>query len=136
MNWIVENWFLVVAFIACIGGIAGAIIYFTNLPTEEQKEKIRQWLIYACIEAERELQSGTGQLKLRKVWNKLCNISAFAPVVKFISFDTFSDWVTDALRKAKEMLINNKTLATYVYGDAADEEVKKLKLQLMESNNL
>lgn len=130
MNWIVENWFLVVAFVACIAGIAGAIIYYVGLPAEEQKKKIRQWLIYACIEAERELQSGTGQLKLRKVWNKLCNISAFASVVKSISFDTFSEWVTDALRKAKEMLINNKTLATYVYGDNANEEIEKLRRQL------
>lgn len=136
MNWIVENWFLVVAFLACIAGIVGAVIYYVGLPTEEQKEKIRQWLIYACIEAEKELQSGTGQLKLRKVWNKLCNISAFAPVVKAISFDTFSEWVTDALRKAKEMLINNKTLATYVYGDNANEEIEKLRRQLSDGSTI
>lgn len=136
MNWILENWFLIVAFVACIACIVGVVIYYVGLPTEEQKEKIRQWLIYACIEAEKELQSGTGQLKLRNVWNKLCNIPAFAPVLKSISFGIFSDWVTDALIKAKEMLINNKTLANYVYGDNANEEVQKLKKQLSEINNL
>lgn len=136
VNLVVENWFLVVALAVALGVSVWAVVRFAGLPTEKQKEKIRNWLIWACIEAEKELQSGTGQLKLRDVWNKLCKIPAFTPVVKSISFDTFSEWVTDALRKAKEMLVNNKVLANYVYGDKADEEVQKLKQQLMESNNL
>lgn len=133
MNWIIENWFLIVALVACAGVVVYAVIKFVGLPTETQKEKIREWLVWACIEAERELQSGTGQLKLRDVWNKFCTIPVFAAVAKFITFDTFSEYVKDALRKAKEMLINNKNLATYVYGDAADEEIEKLKKQLADA---
>lgn len=136
MNWIVENWFLVVALVACIAGIACTIIYFVKLPTQEQKEKIREWLVWACIEAEKELQSGTGQLKLREVWNKFCQIPAFTSVAKFISFDLFSEYVKEALTKAKEMLVKNRNLSAYVYGDIANEEVEKLKKQLSESNNL
>lgn len=136
INLVVDNWFLVVALAAVLGVSVWAAVRFAGLPTEKQKEKIREWLVFACIEAERELQSGTGQLKLRDVWNKFCGIPVFATVAKFISFDEFSEWVKDALRKAKEMLVNNKTLANYVYGDHADEEVEKIKKQLMESNNL
>lgn len=130
MNWIIENWFLLVALAACAGVGVYAVIRFAGLPTETQKEKIREWLVWACIEAERELQSGTGQLKLRKVWDRFCAIPVFASAAKLISFDMFSEYVKDALRKAKEMLISNKNLARYVYGDTADEEIKKLKKQL------
>ena len=130
MNWIIENWFLLVAFAACAGVAAYAVVRFSGLPTEKQKEKIKNWLIWACIEAEKELQSGTGQLKLRDVWNKFCAIPAFTAIAKFISFDTFSGYVKEALTMAKEMLVKNRSLATYVYGDAANEEVDKLRKQL------
>lgn len=130
MNWIIDNWFLLVAFAACAGAAAYAVVRFAGLPTENQKEKIKNWLIWACIEAERELQSGTGQLKLRDVWNKFCTIPVFTAVAKFITFDEFSLWVKDSLTKAKEMLVKNKALATYVYGNNADEEVEKLRKQL------
>lgn len=130
MNWIIENWFLIVTFAACAGVAAYAVVRFAGLPTEKQKEKIKNWLIYACIEAEKELQSGTGQLKLRDVWNKFCAIPAFTAIAKFISFDTFSEYVKEALTMAKEMLVKNRSLATYVYGDASDEEVEKLRKQL------
>ena len=135
-NWVVENWFLILALAAALGVSVWAVIKFAGLPTEAQREKINEWLIWACIEAEKKLQSDTGQLKLREVWNMFCAVPVFAPVAKFIPFETFSTWVKDALLRAKEMLVNNKTLANYVYGDKADEEVKKLKEQLMESNNL
>lgn len=135
MNWIIENWFLVVTLAACIAVAVYAIIKFAGLPTEEQKEKIKEWLVWACIEAERELQSGTGQAKLRKVWNKFCESPVFSIIAKFISFDMFSEYVKDALVKAKAMLINNKTLARYVYGDTADEEIEKLKRQLADTKH-
>lgn len=136
VNLVVENWFLVVALAAALGVSVWAVVRFAGLPTEKQKEKIKNWLIWACIEAERKLQSDTGQLKLREVWNMFCAVPIFTTVAKCISFDEFTEYVKDALRKAKEMLVNNKTLANYVYGDKADEEVQKLKQQLMESNNL
>lgn len=130
MNWIIENWFLIVALAAC-GVVIGVTIYmFIGLPTNKQKEKVKEWLIWACIEAERLLQSGTGQLKLREVWNMFCSVPAFSGVAKIVSFDMFSFWVTDALIAAKAMLINNRSLASYVYGENADAEVEKLKKQL------
>lgn len=129
-NWMVENWFLIVSLAAVVGGIVAAVYKFAGLPTEKQKAKIMEWLVWACIKAERELQSGTGQLKLREVWNMFCAVPAFGTVAKMISFDTFDKWVKDALITAKEMLVKNGNLANYVYGDHADGEVKKIKQQI------
>lgn len=130
MTWLIENWFLLVAIAAALGVSVWAVYRFFGLPTEKQREKVKEWLIWACIEAERALQSGTGQLKLRQVYDMFCAVPAFSWVAKVISFDVFSEWVSDALITVKEMLVNNEALSTYVYGDNADAEIKKIKEQL------
>ena len=67
MTWLIENW-MVVFGLAVAVILAVLVVYrFFGLPTAKQVEKIKEWLIWACIEAERALQSGTGQLKLRGV---------------------------------------------------------------------
>lgn len=130
MTWLIENW-MVVFGLAVAVILAVLVVYrFFGLPTEKQVEKIKEWLIWACIEAERALQSGTGQLKLRQVYDMFCAVPAFTWVAKLISFELFSEWVSDALVTAKEMMINNKALAEYVYGNKANVEVKKIKDQL------
>lgn len=128
--WLTENWFLLVAIGAgvCVAGLA--VYRFFGMPTEKQKAKIKEWLIWACIEAEKALQSGTGQLKLRQVYDMFCAVPAFSLVAKIISFELFSEWVSDALVKAKEMMISNKALAEYVYGENAEMEVRKLRGQI------
>ena len=130
MNWLVVNWYLIVAAVALIGAAVAVAYRFLGQHTEKQKEKIKEWLIWACIEAERGLQSGTGQLKLREVWNLFCAVPAFGWVARIISFGTFSDWVTEALSTVKRMLVENYRLASYVYGDKALGEVAKLWEQL------
>ena len=130
MNFLIENW-MVVFGLAVAVIIAVLVVYrFFGLPTEKQIEKIKEWLIWACVEAEKALQSGTGQLKLRQVYDMFCAVPAFSWVAKVISFDVFSEWVSDALITVKEMLVNNEALSTYVYGDNADAEIKKIKEQL------
>lgn len=130
MTWLIENW-MVVFGLAVAVIIAVLVVYrFFGLPTEKQVEKIKEWLIWACIEAERALQSGTGQLKLRGVYNMFCSVPTFTWVAKIISFELFSEWVSDALATAKEMMINNKALAEYVYGEYTDAEINKIKEQL------
>ena len=131
MEFLVENWFLIVALFACVAVVICLIFRFLGMPTEKQKAKIKEWLVWACIEAERALQSGTGQLKLREVWNLFCAVPAFTWVARVISFEQFSRWVKDALVEAKKMLVNNKNLAEYVYGkDNAALEVAKIKEQI------
>lgn len=135
VNLVVVNWFLVVALAAALGASVWVAVRFAGLPTEKQKEKIRNWLIWACIEAERKLQSDTGQLKLREVWNMFCAVPVFTAVAKFIPFKRFSEWVKEALILAKEMLIKNENLAQYVYGNNADKEIEKLRKQLADAKN-
>lgn len=132
LDWLIENWFLLVALIACIATVICIVIRFLGLPTKEQNDKVKEWLVWACIEAEKSLQSGTGQLKLRQVYDRLCAVPAFKYVAIMISFDEFSDWVSDALITMKNMIINNATLAEYVYGDKAKEQVEYLKEQMSE----
>ena len=121
---------LIAAALTLIGAAVVVAHRFLGQPGEKQKEKIKEWLIWACIEAERGLQSGTGQLKLREVWNLFCAVPAFGWVARIISFDTFSGWVTEALSTVKRMLVENPRLASYVYGDKAIDEVAKLWEQL------
>ena len=130
MNWMSENWYLIVAAAAALVLIGFSCYKFAGLPTADQVKKIKEWLVWACVEAEKELQSGTGQLKLRQVYDMFCNVPAFSAVAEMVSFDVFSDWVTDALSVAKEMLIENRSLARYVYGNDAEREVAKLQKQI------
>lgn len=130
MSWLIENWYLIVGGVALVGFVFWLIYNFFMLPTEEQQKKVKNWLIWACIEAEKKLQSDTGQLKLRDVYDKFCAVPAFKWVAIIISFKQFSEWVSDALVTVKEMLVSNVTLAKYVYGDKAEEEVEKIKNQL------
>ena len=130
MNWIIDNGFIVVGVACLVFVIIFAAYKFVTMVPEKQKTKVKEWLIWACIEAEKDLQSGTGQLKLRKVYNKFCSVLSFTGIARLVSFDTFSTWVTSSLTTVKEMLVANRTLAEYVYGDNVDEEVEKLKAQL------
>ena len=130
MELLIENWFLIVAAVAVLVFLICLIFRFLGMPTEKQTEKIKEWLIWACVEAERSLQSGTGQLKLREVYNLFCAVPAFTWVARVISFDQFSVWVSDALLEVMQMLISNKVLAEYVYGNNATAEVEKIKVQI------
>lgn len=131
MEWLIENWFLIVAFLACVAVAICFVVRFLGMPTEKQKKKVREWMIWACIKAEKELQSDKGKLKLREVYNMFCAVPAFKWVAIIISFEEFEEWLDDALIEAKQMLISNKTLAEYVYGkDKAVDEVAKIKVQM------
>lgn len=135
MSWIIDNWYIVIGLITFLAFCIWLVLGFFKMPTDKQMEKVKEWLIWACIEAEKALQSGTGQLKLRQVYDMFCAVPAFTWVAKVISFETFSDLVSDALVEVKEMLVNNKVLAEYVYGTNAETEIEKIKNQLTRMEN-
>lgn len=70
------------------------------------EQKVKNWLVYAVTLAESELGSGTGQLKLRSVYNMF--VLRFPKLSMIITFARFSDLVDDALDIMREMLKNNK----------------------------
>jgi len=111
-SWIYENWYLVFG-VLCVGLTAGfAIGRFLLLPSEDQLEKMKEWLVFAVTEAEKELGNGTGQLKLRMVYGMF--IDKFPWYVKVMTFEDFSKLVDEALEEMRNMLQNNKAVKEFI----------------------
>ena len=114
MTWLVENWSLLVVIIAA-GVVAGiSIKHFMGMPTEEQIKNIKEWLLYAVIEAEKELGDGTGKLKLRQVYDAF--VTKFPWAAKTVPFELFSQWVDEVLVAMKDLLHNNGDVLLYTKG--------------------
>lgn len=107
-TFLMGNWYLFIAALAMATLAAAAVARFLEMPSAEQREKVKEWLLWAVTEAEKELGSGTGQLKLRQVYDLF--LQRFPAVAKRISFATFSYWVDKALIDMREMLNKNKTI--------------------------
>ena len=69
VTFLLENWYLVVALMAVTGMVGVFIGRFLKMPTAEQREKVKEWLLWAVTQAEAELGSGTGKLKLRQTYD-------------------------------------------------------------------
>jgi len=112
IKFICDYWYILVTAIAVIA-VAGILIYnFAKIPPNQQLLKVQEWLLYAVVAAERELGSGTGQIKLRMVYDMF--VGKFPSVAKILTFDSFSTLVDDALKRMNKMLAENKNLAEYV----------------------
>ena len=111
MKWLIENWYLIIGFVA-IGVVVGfKSKKWIEQPTNEQINSIKKWLLYAVTEAEATLGEKTGQLKLHMVYDMA--IAKF-DWLAFIPFETFSLWVDEALVEMKDMLKNEKINALVV----------------------
>lgn len=79
----------------------------------------KNWLVWAVSEAEKALGSGTGQLKLRLVYDMA--VARFPIVAKLIPFKVFSNMVDAALKVMHEMIENNvkiaETITNQIEGD-------------------
>lgn len=117
MEFIVSHWYLLFAFAALVTVIAVQAYRFGKMPTKDQMEAIREWMLMAVTEAERELGGGTGQLKLRYVYDLF--VTRFPWAAKVIPFSTFSDLVDEALVEMRDMLAKNTKVQMYV-----EEETK------------
>ena len=69
MKYIVENWFVIVGLIAVCAAGGYAVYVFVKMPSDKQLNKVREWLLYAVTKAEKELGGGTGQIKLRYIYD-------------------------------------------------------------------
>lgn len=112
MNWIVENWSLLVVLAAAVVVIVHYIKKFTSLPSETQLQKVKEWLLWGVIYTEKTLGSGTGTAKLRFCYDLF--VQRFPTFVSVVSFELFSQWVDEALVKMKAILETNKDIAAYV----------------------
>ena len=80
--------------------------------TAEQLNNVREWLLYAVIEAEKYYGSNTGKVKLRMVYSLF--LDQFPNLVNSISFEYFSAMVDGALIKMRDLLESNKEVKEYV----------------------
>lgn len=116
MDFIVENWVVFVAALAVLAVAIIAIVRFVGLPTASQLDKVKEWLLWAVTEAEKELGGGTGQLKLRQVYDLF--VTRFPWMAKLISFELFSTMVDEALDEMRHLLDTNTAVAAFVSGSA------------------
>ena len=114
MEFIIENWPLIVAALAVIAAVVVAVARFIGLPTEKQLAKVKEWLLWAVTEAEKDLGGGTGKLKLRQVYDLF--VQRFPWLAKAVSFELFSSLVDEALDEMREMLDNNQAVKAFVEG--------------------
>lgn len=115
MEILLNDWPLLVAGTCIFIAVVSGAIYFFKLPTATQLANIKEWLKFAVVEAEKELGSGTGKLKLRMVYDMA--IDKFPWLSKRVSFDLFSVWVDDALVWMRDVLSSNDAIQCIVMGD-------------------
>ncbi len=84
---------------------------FGKQDKETKIANIKQWLKLAVIEAEKALGSGTGQLKLRYVYDLA--VKQFPWIVTLVTFEIFSGWVDEALDWMREQLKQNSAIEGY-----------------------
>ena len=102
---------IIVSVIIALALVCG-IIWFVKLPKDKKIANIKEWLKYAVVQAEKELGSGTGQLKLRMVYDMAVNEFPF--LVKLVPFNIFSGWVDESLDWMRDQLAENKAAQSYV----------------------
>jgi hypothetical protein len=112
MEFLISNWVLIIIIIAAIAAIGYEIYIFIKTPKTEQIAKIKEWLLYAVTIAEKELGSGTGQIKLSYVYNMF--LTKFPYLSKIISFEYFSNLVDEVLDEFKNILEQNSNLQNYI----------------------
>ena len=112
MYWLINNSDVIVGILALITVFVLIAIKFLQTSRDKQIEKVKEWLLYACIEAEKSLGDKTGEIKLRYVYDMF--IDKFKFVSMFLSFEDFSDLVDDSLDTVEDMLDTNKNLKDYV----------------------
>ena len=108
----IDNWPIYVLILAAVVVVGLWIKRFTSLPSAEQQAKIKEWLLYAVIMAEKEFGSGTGKLKLASVYAEFLEV--FPDLASIISFELFSSLVDEVLVQMREILETNKDIEAYV----------------------
>lgn len=89
------------------------------MPTAKQIENLMEWLKIAVVEAEKQFQSGTGQLKLRAVYESA--VIAFPWIAKYMTFEKFSQLVDIALVWMREQIEQNEKIREYIEGNEKDK---------------
>lgn len=114
MEWLAKNWFILIAFVAVLALTIYSVIFFIKEPKETKLKNLKEWLKWAVVQAEKELGSGTGALKLRMVYDMA--IQKYPWLINYISFESFSAWVDEALDWMRKQLETNVNIKLLVNG--------------------
>lgn len=120
IDLLVKNYGVILLALVLVVAAALFVIWFIKLPATEKESKIRSWLKWAVIEAEKELGRGTGQAKLVYAWN-LFTKSKFGWMTAFITYSMFENWINSALKWLNVQLDTNENLFKYIYGADASQ---------------
>lgn len=101
MEW---NWYYIVFVILAVCVVAYGI----------SAGKVKEWLKWAVCYAEEQLGSGTGQLKLRMVYDMF--VEKFPAIASVLPFSIFSGWVDLALEWMREQLKQNENIRLTIMG--------------------
>ena len=112
VEFVMNNWYVIFLAVVVLALLLLAAVKFYRMNAAERKIKIREWLLWAVTEAERQLGAGTGKLKLRMVYDMF--VVRFPWLAKWISFTDFSDLVDDALVEMREMLARSEDAQIFV----------------------
>lgn len=112
MEFFMENWKAMVGLLIIIVVIVLSVAEFVKKPREEQINDLKNWLLYACVEAEKIFKSNMGVIKLRWVYDLF--LTKFPALAKIITFELFSAWVDEALEKMRKLIESNKSLKEYI----------------------
>ena len=112
LGFFMNNWLIIILSIAALAVFVVKVVQFVRSPSDKQIENLKEWLKLAVTEAEAALGSGTGQLKLRDVYDMA--VEKFPWVGEFITFETFSTWVDEALEWMNNQLESNENVKAYV----------------------
>ena len=94
----------------CIVALAAGVTVgrFVKLSEEQKINSIKEWLKWAVTMAEKDLGSGTGQLKLRQVYSMA--VGQFPWIVQLVAFEQFSTWVDEALEWMNKQINTNQAV--------------------------
>ena len=103
---------MIVAIVIVAIALIGGIVWFIKLPNATKIANVKEWLKWAVVEAERQVGSGTGQRKLRMVYDMAAK--QFPWLVQLVTFQSFSEWVDESLEWMRAQLSENKAAQEYV----------------------
>lgn len=112
MALLMEYWWLAIVILAILVIAFMFLITYINLPKSKKATKVKEWLLFAVVQAEKELGSGTGQLKLRYVYNLA--LSKFPIFIKLIPFELFSNFVDEALQQLENLIEDSEGVKKYI----------------------
>lgn len=124
MKWIIENWTMVIVLLAMAAGPLAYLRHIMALPPEDRipeikedvREKIIEWLKGQVSKAEKELGGGTGELKLRDVYDSF--IKVWPNEAEIATFKEYSEMVDEALTWMKKQMERNESIKAHIEGEA------------------